>query len=516
MSHRPGPAPLWIVLLLLQVSLYVFLIADRRLERGHATREAFESQRAVLLGASGPASADQGGLFHVAVRLPVVPRAGANALVLFHLGLFFDELIFLLGVWLLARRLYSDPRTAFFVSAAAIGSCLWVSNAGMNFRLFFALPLAVHLGLQFLRQGSPVVLFAVLNLAALQALGHPPGLALLTPLAALFLIAGLARLPDPAAIAWRWNARLTGAAIAGLLLWIPGVVYALGTGAASSGGGRSWGATALAATGLDAPANLLDVFLGLGPNLDYTLFCGFLTLAFAILGLAQLGPKEAAKRVGAAAAGMLILGLLAAPALHGARPSAVTAPLFRLCVAFAAGLGFDAALQGRLPRSTRAVAGALLVLAVALLALATRLSLEPRVAERAAALFAPREPGSLSPVFDTARVSELLDTSALWAGVAAGLLFLLQSRGRAVPLALALILFLHPLEMFSWKFRMTWLHTAALDSAAAQQHRLPDREGPRGGSAPVLLGLNAAAWLGWTLRKAGTLHRNPEREVETA
>jgi len=231
--HAPRHRFLWIVLFLLQASLTVFLIADRR---------------------------------------SAVPPA---------LGLFFGELILGLGVWLAARKLFADPRTAFFVSTAALGSFLW------------------------------------------------------------------------------------------------------------------------------------------GRSMDAGLYVGGLTLGFAVLGLIRLERRTA---------GILAVVLLALVPLF--------APLAKLLLAFLAGAGFEAALRkDASPKATSWTAAALLVLAIALVATSIRVSPSPTHCES-------------------------LDTAALWALVAAGLLYLLRSRPRAMPLALALILFLHPLDLFGWKFRMTWIRTS--------------------------------------------------------
>jgi hypothetical protein len=143
-------------------------------------------------------------------------------------------------------------------------------------------------------------------------------------------------------------------------------------------------------------------------------YVGGFTLGFAVLGLIRLE-----RRISTAV-------LVALAVLFPLFP-----PLAKLLLAFVAGAGFDAAL--RKETSTRTVSWTAAGLLLAGLGLV------------AASILSPNP-----------TVRELLDTAALWAAVASGSLFLLQSGPRAVPLAIALILFLHPLDLFGWKFRMTW------------------------------------------------------------
>jgi hypothetical protein len=391
---------LWIVLLLLQASLTVFLIADS--------------------------------------RLGVLPA----------LELLGGELLFGLGVWLLARGFFSDPRTVFFVTAAALGSSL-------GDKVYAALPLLVFLGRRFVQTGSAAALFGTLALAALHAWAAPHGLFFLAPIAAAILLwsAGHRKVP--------LTRSHIPALIGGFALAVA-VAVRIGRGAGEAPEPMSWGRAFLAFVGLDAPAGFLDLFIGIAPRRDASCYVGYLTLAFAIVGLARLDRRMEVRSLAVGATLFLGLGLLAAtsyvllPSLHSGRPISVVAPLLKLFLAFLAGAGLENASR----KATAAVATGLICLAIALSAASLRLQVEPRIPDRAAALFAPGAPEVLSPIFQSSTVCEFLDTSALWAAVAAGLLFLLRSRPRAMPLAMALLLFLHPLDVFSWKFRTTWVRTA--------------------------------------------------------
>jgi hypothetical protein len=466
------------VLVLLHASMSLFLIADRRRVTEYDTKRYYDQQRAALSGSAGGGSSS-GSLFQQ-VLLPFSrPLEEPTFLLLFHLGMFIDELIFLLGIWLLARSLFADPRCIFFVSVAALGSCLWTSSVWMNFRIFYALPVLIHLTRTFLLTGSPWTLAAALNLAALQGLGLPPGLWLLTPLAAALVLAGCALiLNDPAIAASKsiaWNRRHLAAALAGLASWIP-----VGVLAGGQSGPRSW-----------RMVGALDLVSGVALDASFTLFCGFLTLGFSILGLVRLPAAKSAALLAAAAATTLVVSLLAGTFAAGA-------PLLRLFVAFVSGFGFQAALERKpAPRGAAAILGAGgLLLAIGLLAVSSGIRDLPS-----------SPPESLPPTCRLPVLRELLDTSALWAGVSGGLLLLVHSRARAVPLAIALILFLQPLEVFGWKFRMMWQTTTPVDSKRAVDQPPQGTQRGKGGTlAPLcgaLLGLNALGWIGWSFWRAG-------------
>jgi len=81
---------------------------------------------------------------------PVVREA--DLLTLFHLNVFVDELILLVGTWLLARRFFQLPAVVFIV-LSVVGSAVWLDQPYWNFRLYYALPLVLELGHRFLETG---------------------------------------------------------------------------------------------------------------------------------------------------------------------------------------------------------------------------------------------------------------------------------------------------------------------------------------------------------------------------
>src|SRR5205085_1547798 len=86
----------------------------------------------------------QAGLLQSVLMIAGPAMTSANFIPLFHLGLFAEELLFLIGCWMLSRRHFS-PTATFFVSVAAVGSAFSLDNAWLNVRTIFALPLLLAL-----------------------------------------------------------------------------------------------------------------------------------------------------------------------------------------------------------------------------------------------------------------------------------------------------------------------------------------------------------------------------------
>lgn len=115
---------------------------------------------------------------------------GTNFLILFYLGVLLDELLLLVGVWLLARRYYGSPYTVFFVAVAAVGSCMWIDQFSFNLHSYYAAPMIIFLIHEFLEQGSRLKIFLASNLLLLHTMGNPPYMPLLTCLVIFFYFAG--------------------------------------------------------------------------------------------------------------------------------------------------------------------------------------------------------------------------------------------------------------------------------------------------------------------------------------
>ncbi len=70
---------------------------------------------------------------------------GGNFLVYFYGSIFFDKFILLCGVWLLSRRYFNSPLTAFFVSATVMATTIAYTQNSFSLVLFYVLPLMIYL-----------------------------------------------------------------------------------------------------------------------------------------------------------------------------------------------------------------------------------------------------------------------------------------------------------------------------------------------------------------------------------
>ncbi|HLF95263.1 MAG TPA: hypothetical protein VJB14_17485 [Planctomycetota bacterium] len=512
MSEARRSRTLFWIVLGLTLFQYVFLIADRRLPLGHETGTLYGIRYYFMTCAaqsgtpplwmpfatqgtpSNWAWFEQGGLFQNAVLLAAPLFRGRSFLPLFHLGMLVEELLFLVGVWLLASRHFRSPYTVFFVAVAGLGSCLWIDHAAQNLGAIAALPLLLHLLHEFLEKKSRRCLFLAGSLAILQALGKPPALALFIPAAAALYGIGYAvlfkfplrdRLRE---VSWGRRDLSVGAALLGIALMV-GVGAFAGTGELVYAPGARWTIRGLLdGAGLGNPLQYLDLGMGLAPSLDATVYCGYFTLAFALLALAGAGLRRSVRLLGFLAGSLIALSLLTLllavllPIPFPSRPPVPGVPLVRLFVIFLAGFGVQGMVERRQETSPRTrSAGVLLTAGAAglfgLSAIAVLFSSSagsPALAEQTRRLMTlGGPPESVSPLpLKLALFSDLTGMSALMAGLAGGILLLWSSGFRRAPLALGLALLVHPLDVFSWKFRMTWLKTCSLSPPRAEAQRL--------------------------------------------
>jgi hypothetical protein len=477
-ADRRASRRLFLVVLGLTAFQFVFLISDRRMPLGHETGRLYELQRAFAGGA------EQGTLFQNALLLLGSAVPGVPFLPLFHLGMFIEELLLLAGVWLLGSKHFPSPCSRFVVSIATLGSCLWIDHAALNLLAFSALPLLLYLLHEFLETKSrgPLLLAGLLTI--LQTLGRPPAFALLVPVAAALywtghsLLFGYPLRDRLRKISWG-KKDLPGAAVLLLsgLAVVGGASAGTGEPAHAASTARNSLNAVLAGAGLQNPLGYLDFILGLSPNLDATCFCGYFTLAFAAAALLHAGMKRSLSLLGFFAVTMAVLGLL--PVLLAAllslpvpsRPPTQGVPLVRMFVIFLAGFGFERMLELRAVKSRipgRVAAGMLLVSA-ALAALFVFNPGDDSLIDHTADVLTLRTPAvAVSPFLSQSILfRDLIATSALMSGLAGGTLLLWASGWRRAPLALALLLLLHPLDVFGWKFRMTWLKSSSVSTTRA-------------------------------------------------
>ncbi|HKX18687.1 MAG TPA: hypothetical protein VJT33_11810 [bacterium] len=81
----------------------------------------------------------------LATLLPLARLFGTgDALYFYYLSLLFDEIILLVGTYLLARTLFRSRLSVLFVCIAMTGSTLWYAQPWFNFHLYYFIPLSAY------------------------------------------------------------------------------------------------------------------------------------------------------------------------------------------------------------------------------------------------------------------------------------------------------------------------------------------------------------------------------------
>ncbi len=514
--NAPPPGPqarrlerrLFLLLVGLVLASFAFLVADRRLPRGHDAFLSyavgyFESCHASRGGGApywNPYLA-QGSEPAASVPLGLLPALwpasgrwfnGMNGLALYFFGFVLSELLLLSGTWMLARRHFADPRTVFFVCAAVLGGSLWIDQAG-NVAFVVSLPLLICWIRDFLEKASRLKLCLAAHLLCLLLTQGYAGLLSALVLAIYFAM-------DALLFPRRWKAWLrgirprwtdlawAGAIASALALPLAGVRRSDETIFASAG--RSAGGS----VGLDSfltyggqlnPLRYLDALAGLSPSIDVTVFCGTMTAGLALLALILRPGREVLHLL---AVGILVLlfstgflGLVAALAYAGFPPMSyfrhvtLGATFVRFLLAFAAGYGFERLIVGRLRGDRRVaafgVAAAVLASGLAVLALVPREAVASimKVLETGHPGFGFRHEMTAGPWGNL-----VLGAAALAAAVLAAALWLARS-GRLAPAPLAAcVLVASTLHLFAWKLSMFHLKTIRM---TPEQHAM-QRIGP--------------------------------------
>ncbi len=155
-----------------------------------------------------------------------------DALLLFKLAALGEQLAFVFGVYVLARRLFPTPDTALLLGLAAAGSVVWTVQQWWDLRLYALLPLVLFFVVRFLETRRPVELWLAGITGVAWALGTTPYAVPLQALVVLgfALVAGGRELPRAlASLASPTRANLIGLGtfLAAAIAWIWFVSHAL-------------------------------------------------------------------------------------------------------------------------------------------------------------------------------------------------------------------------------------------------------------------------------------------------
>ena len=221
---------------------------------------------------------------------------GVNFLPIFYVGIFIDELLLLAGTWLLSRRFFASPFTVFFVTLSIMGSCIWLLQPWWNFHLYYALPLILYFIHIFIDSGKWRYYFLAGNALFIQCMGNLPYVLPLTSLVIFlyFLFYFIFNYKDTwqkiKALNWNWSFILTTSII--IILFV--AYYS------AMSIGTDQVVNYSPSRNIDNSTNLsdfltysgklswkvwLELFLGMSPCLDYTLYIGILCVPFILLGL---------------------------------------------------------------------------------------------------------------------------------------------------------------------------------------------------------------------------------------
>lgn len=511
MLHRAGSDSILFSLTILLASTIPLLgILEHRMPRGHDTFQYFSLQyyflnHAVEYGnvpqwmpfmSQGTVAnwwyAIQGGMLQIAL-LAAAPWLswwkGSDFLPIYYVGMFWDELVLLSGVWLLGRRYYDDPRTRCFVAISVWGSAIWFDQPWHNFHAYHALPLILELGHRFWDEGRWRYVFLAGNLLVLQIFGNMPYELPVTLLViAAYFGAWLWRFPLAA-----WGSKtpskkwLLRGAFTLVLVYaqfsIASQVLRHGTDEILNyNRARNADGTTSLVHFLTYSGNLnlnlwKEMLVGVSPGLDYTLFIGFAGLAGLILCCFRR-PNPKAGPVIFTIGVLLLLSLGGAlalvlyhtwPMMHFFRHLSLLSSVARLFVCLLAGFGFEAAILR--PEMRRAPLDATALVLALLAAGCFYLSCHPPMA--AAWLQQWTRPRLLvaTSILQEDLLPSLLRLSGAFAGMTAATLFWIAHSQKHRTVLVAGLLALHGLGMAAYKHQMFAEKTMVLNGAQQNVNR---------------------------------------------
>ena len=382
------------------------------------------------------------------------------------------------GTWLLGRRYGFSPRTLFFVTAAATGSCLWTDQIFFNLRLIAAVPLVLWLMHGFLDSGSRGKFYLAGNLLLLQFTVNLSYLAVFTLfVVVLYLLTWIAIFGVPLR---RFRpCAADGLGVVATLLTAAAVYVSLSRGAEAIAGhipARNADATAsldvyLTYPGELAPAKFLDVLFGVSGGPDVMVYAGMLTLGFAFLAPFLRPGKPVLHLAICLILGVhLTVGYLSVvpvvayyfPAMNYYRHLGLAVPFARLVLILLAGHGLEAVLADPGRKAWLLRAAFLLFFGVSVGLAVTALT---------GGLDRDSLPGARAFVGKPSIAAQLFPSSV--AALAAGIvMMILSGRRRAAPVLVGTILLVQAADTFGWKFRMAWMKTVSLDDRQMELQRL--------------------------------------------
>jgi len=383
---------------------------------------------------------------------------------LLYWGVCVDELILGAGSWLLCRRFFRSRLTAVFVCTCVVGSSLWLDQVYWNFRLYFAVPLILHFGHQFLETAKWRFSFLCLNLMAAQTLGNLPYFIPVTSfvVCAYFAFYAACNWPEVwprlRGLRWRWTSLVwIGLALLSFLAAYKYLTIGTDQLVNYNKGRNAEQMTELRVfmtwAGELGWRHWSEMVLGLNSWLDFSLYAGMLTVPLGVLGVLVIKRQRLH---------LLLLAIIIAlfaqatsvsvalfycwPMMQYFRHLSLVSPLVRVLLCFVAGAGFEWLFLQESKRGRRVAAH--ILLGAAMLVVATclvRLADPPRARRCITWLVVNWYAAPPRQVTEVAQVISRLHYSAAMALLAGALLVLSglsppRARARAISAWLAICL----------------------------------------------------------------------------
>ncbi len=492
---------LFSILLILQIFFFGWLVSTKRIPGGHDGFQYFALQYyflndTVMSGeipqwmpfmTQGTVASwwyfVQASLFQNTLMLTHGLLKSVNFISCFNIGMFVDELLLMVGSWFLARRFLQSPLAIFFTVASILSSCVWMTQPWYNFHFYYAIPLILHLGHRFLETGRWRYLFLVGNLLAVQMLGNLPYFLPLISLVVFlyFMFYGLFHLVlvlnQLKKINWNFKTVLC---LFGIILSFIGVYIVLTTGTdqiVNYNYGRELDISTSLEGFLSYAGNLNlhkweELFVGISPALDFTLYGGLFIIPMFILGIIINFQRRNFHFV------FLILILLSIsvgskvaasfyyvwPLMKFYRHLTLISPIIKLFLCFLAGFGFEALINNIKWRKTLLILSAIIMFALLL----TILNIQGNIGHHLTNMVTssnelPLLMKTKHPVFRMLRIERTLMIAIVF------ILFIFCSyilnRKKFGLLGIICLLTFHTWDIYSYKFSEASLRTLSLTNS---------------------------------------------------
>ncbi len=284
-----------------------------------------------------------------------------NFIPIYQMGMFIDELVLIVGVWFLARRFYSSVVTIFFVALTVLGSCIWMLQPWSNFHFYYALPLILYFGHVFLDNGKWRYVFLAGTLFIVQFMGNLPYLLPIISLVVflyffLYILFNFKQeFETIKLLKINLSCLLCICALALLFFAVykiqeNGVDQIVNYNYGRELNGRTTLEGFMSYGGNQDASKWKELFVGVSPAFDYTLYIGILATFFILLGFKSLFKRKHIHFL--VLIFMLFLFSLGTfvstffyytwPLMQFYRHLSLVAPIIKLFICFLAGFGFEA------------------------------------------------------------------------------------------------------------------------------------------------------------------------------